>query len=247
MTIDDTNIEFESDIALINYLEEQNSLFIPNINFPIYNNDKPITDTYNLYEILNECEPEIENCDNISITSNKIEENTYKFNLATNAEEISNIEWLIDGELQNGENSTEFTKELITNEDRTFEICSLAYTNNCSESSENCTTVEINVHDCNDIEFEYSIEYISSNDFEYYEVIAQSSLIENENSSNIEYEWIIDSNTVEVISDYNTRDFQFQAFDGFGTTIQLCLNVFTPNCPDGTTFCENIPIPTVID
>ncbi len=244
LIVENNFVEFENEIDFINFLETQNDSFIPNINYPIYTYDEEIINNdFELYEVLNSCEIIIENCEDIEIRKELIEGNYYQFNIDSSTNEIANIEWYINDEFQNGENSTEFSKIFDVNEDSEFEVCSLAYTNNCSEPSENCTTVLIDVLDCNDIYFDYSVEYLN----DYYDVNLESSVIVNESSSNIEYEWIIDSSTAEIISDYDARDFQFQAFQDFGTNIQVCIKVFSPNCPDGTTYCENIPIPSVVD
>jgi len=98
----------------------------------------------------------------------------------------------------------------------------------CPEIIEFCQ--EINVEICPELFFDYVEEmpnvFTFTADFEGIETIF--------------FDWFINGDFVQTGGGGTDNELSFQLGPGTHT---ICILTETPNCPDGTQFCENITIP----
>ncbi len=227
-----TEVILENDEAFDRFIKDQGTNYQPDFEFPIHILVGPgfesveISTYYEFYEIINNCV----GCPDIRFDFKLVAGNSYEF--TTNFEIRDNYElfFLINDEIITDQvlDGKPFRRQFDLG---TYEICIKVKTPDCPEGKKVCKELVVK-KDCPDLFFEFmqdpgSLQYNFTADF----------IGINETT----YNWIVDDLVVEENDGGPNGDniFNFQFTSGVH---KVCIKAFTPLCPDGIEFCEEITV-----
>lgn len=149
-------------------------------------------------------------------------------------EEIARYDWFVDGEFAESEGTSVNGDNQFSLEDLApgnHEICTLYETPDCPLGVSFCLDIVIEAQEnreCLDLAFSRDGDTLFA-DFEGIDTVAF-------------YEWQINGNPTEAEGTANNGDNQLSIADLPAGTYDICIAYESPECPTGSTFCEQIII-----
>lgn len=226
-------VEIEDEQSLLRFIDEEGTSYQPNFKFPIsvfvapgFTTSVQLSTYFDFYQVANACVgcPEIR----FDITS----DSDFQYNITANFEirDSFDVSLIVNGETDANTtlDGNVFRREFRP---RTYEVCVKVISPDCPEGKKVCQSLTVEPV-CPELSFQFeqeqgTLQYIFTADFV--------------GINDIVYDWVVDDQIAEEADGGGNGDNQllFQLTPGMH---RVCIRTETPDCPNGTEFCEDIVV-----